>query len=339
MPISSTTAAPSPGEPFNPHRRFHVACIPDPLLRSGLVSGGAKLAYGQLARYAGKDGRCFPKQSTLAAALAVSERQVRRYLRELEAAQLLRTTQRGLNEPNSYEFLWHAMFDDAASVIAHKPQIPQDRTRMSAQDRTIAAAPDRTLASGPISEEESHLPRESGNRGALPLPRSIEREPVRFAATAAAALTPSRLRHVHRRAVVAWPEADVVLIRRHLADLPCQDGSQLEITDELVGRLLNAAKLYMRTSFELGALLSRLAGRVRNRPSWWPESAGSTGAWLLAAIDREYGPDFVAARKPPGQETAADIDGEESVTAPATGGGDPAFAALIRQIAAQKALR
>jgi hypothetical protein len=41
-----------------------------------------------------------------------------------------------------------------------------------------------------------------------------------------------------------------------------------------------------------------LGRRIRNRPNWWPESAGSAAAWLLATMDREYGPDFIACRKP-----------------------------------------
>jgi hypothetical protein len=86
------------------------------------VSAGAKLCYAALTRYAGQDGRCFPRQKLLAAELGVSERQVRRYLRELEQAGLLRTTRRGLNDPNSYTFLWHSIFEDA------KPLNPQGRT-------------------------------------------------------------------------------------------------------------------------------------------------------------------------------------------------------------------
>jgi hypothetical protein len=152
------------------------------------------------------------------------------------------------------------------------------------------------------------------------------------------------MRHAHCRAVKAWPEVDIADIRKHLAEIPCQDGTHADPTDELVGRLLNASKLYMRTSFELGALLYRLGNRIRSRPSWWPESAGSAPAWLLAAIDREYGPDFIACRKPPAQETAAaaELPGESLGAAGAGGGGggpDPDISALIRQLAAKKVLR
>jgi DNA-binding transcriptional ArsR family regulator len=102
---------PLPGEPFNPYRRFLAVCVPEQLLASRLVSPGAKLAYAQLARHAGSGGRCFPRQAILAEALGVSERQVRRYIRQLERAGLLRTMRRGLNAPNAYEFLWHEIFE------------------------------------------------------------------------------------------------------------------------------------------------------------------------------------------------------------------------------------
>jgi hypothetical protein len=73
-----------PGQPFIPYKRFLVHCLPEPLSRSRIVSAGAKLCYAALTRYAGQDGRCFPRQQLLAAELGVTERQVRRYLRELE---------------------------------------------------------------------------------------------------------------------------------------------------------------------------------------------------------------------------------------------------------------
>ena len=40
-----------------------------------LVSAGAKLAYGRLARYAGQDGNCYPAVVTLGAEIGVGSRQ------------------------------------------------------------------------------------------------------------------------------------------------------------------------------------------------------------------------------------------------------------------------
>ena len=41
------------GEPFNPFRFFNGIFVPEALVRTKLVSAGAKLAYGRLVRYAG----------------------------------------------------------------------------------------------------------------------------------------------------------------------------------------------------------------------------------------------------------------------------------------------
>ena len=54
---------PEVGQPFNPFRLFTGIIIPEALVRSNLVSPGAKMAYGRLTRYAGQDGMCFPAVS------------------------------------------------------------------------------------------------------------------------------------------------------------------------------------------------------------------------------------------------------------------------------------
>jgi len=66
------------GQPFNPFRLFTGIFIPESLVRSNLVSPGAKMAYGRLARYAGQDGRCFPAVETLGQEIGVGERQAQR---------------------------------------------------------------------------------------------------------------------------------------------------------------------------------------------------------------------------------------------------------------------
>jgi hypothetical protein len=68
-----------------PWKKFISALIPNWLLSRCEISQGAKLCYARLAQYAGKEGRCFPKQRTLAAELGVSERMARKYIKELTA--------------------------------------------------------------------------------------------------------------------------------------------------------------------------------------------------------------------------------------------------------------
>jgi hypothetical protein len=103
------------GQPFNPYRLFTGIFIPEALVRSKVVSVGAKMAWGRLARYAGQDGRCFPAVSNLALEIGIGQRQAQKYLAELEKAKLIRRRTRFSDRAqasNSFEFLWHPLFQD-----------------------------------------------------------------------------------------------------------------------------------------------------------------------------------------------------------------------------------
>jgi hypothetical protein len=65
-----------------------VGFIPIPLeiVRDPNLSPSAKLVYGRLKLYAGKDGRCFVKHKTLGAEVCLENRQLRTVLAELRAA-------------------------------------------------------------------------------------------------------------------------------------------------------------------------------------------------------------------------------------------------------------
>jgi Helix-turn-helix domain len=77
-----------------------------------MVTDGQKRLYERLVRFAGTDGRCFPSQSTLANALGKSERQIRKDLVKLEQFRLIRHLWRDGRRNNTYEFLWHRIFDE-----------------------------------------------------------------------------------------------------------------------------------------------------------------------------------------------------------------------------------
>src|ERR1700677_4124 len=97
------------GEPFNPHRLFIGVFIPVSLASSQTLSPTAKLAWGHLARRAGKDGRCFPSHRDIAVHLGVSKTHVKRIVAELESVALIRRIARheesGRQQSNVYEFL------------------------------------------------------------------------------------------------------------------------------------------------------------------------------------------------------------------------------------------
>jgi hypothetical protein len=106
------------GQPFNPFRVFTGIFIPEALVRTNLVSAGAKIAYGRLARYAGQDGKCFPAVGTLAQEIGVGERQAQKYVAELETAKLIRRRTQFTGRAqtsNAIDFLWHPLFQDGVN--------------------------------------------------------------------------------------------------------------------------------------------------------------------------------------------------------------------------------
>jgi helix-turn-helix protein len=102
------------------------------------ITDGPKRLYERLVRFAGRDGKCFPGQEKLAAELGKSVRQVRRDLAELEAFGLIRHAWRDGRRSNTYEFLWHGIFES-------------ERTCMSAQSGDEHSV-ERTSLSGQNSE-------------------------------------------------------------------------------------------------------------------------------------------------------------------------------------------
>lgn len=63
--------------------------IPLAISRNRNISPSAKLAYGRLVLYAGKDGSCHPSHDTIGAEVGIRDRQVRNVLAELKACGLI----------------------------------------------------------------------------------------------------------------------------------------------------------------------------------------------------------------------------------------------------------
>ncbi len=144
---------------INPYNLFVGSFIPNWLLRRSEISPGAKLCYARLAQFAGKDGDCFPSQGTLASKIGAGERQIRRYITELEEQGLIDSVQIGLNQPNQYRFLWHPWMEQEKAVIKEpsgksgKGKDRADRTHMTTPDRTDPSRQERS----PTSAKENHL--------------------------------------------------------------------------------------------------------------------------------------------------------------------------------------
>lgn len=86
----------------DPVTRHGFTQVPNFILTKRELSVGAKLAYAMLLKYAWGDDACFPGQLKLAADMGATDRSVRTYLKELEAAELLEIKQRGLGKTNLY---------------------------------------------------------------------------------------------------------------------------------------------------------------------------------------------------------------------------------------------
>lgn len=109
--------------------------IPNAILRDSSISAGARLTYGLLSSFAWQSDECFVGQRKLGELAGVGDRQIRKYLTELEGAGLLEVTQQGLHKPNIY------------TLFGADP------------DRTCSSGPDRTSS----SDEEDAKEEDSAN--------------------------------------------------------------------------------------------------------------------------------------------------------------------------------
>lgn len=110
MSASTPSDSLNVGDAFNP---WHNRCgfFPqDEVNRMPQLSTGAKLVYWVLVRFGGRDGKCFPSRKRIAADVALSVRQVDRYLSELRDAGLLRHERGRTGRSNRYEFVYHEAF-------------------------------------------------------------------------------------------------------------------------------------------------------------------------------------------------------------------------------------
>ncbi len=96
---------------IKPYKLWTGAFIPNWLLQRTEIGPGVKACYARLCQYAGKNGICYPKQTTLAAELGVKERQVRNYLTQLVKYRLIEMFRWGKKCSNRYKFLYHEWMD------------------------------------------------------------------------------------------------------------------------------------------------------------------------------------------------------------------------------------
>jgi biotin operon repressor len=87
---------------FDPVAAAGFTQVPNVILKSSELSGGAKLAYAMLLSYAWQNDSCFPGQETLAEDLGAGKRSVVRYIEELERKGFVTVKRQGLGKVNIY---------------------------------------------------------------------------------------------------------------------------------------------------------------------------------------------------------------------------------------------
>lgn len=100
----------------NPLMRDGFAALPYSILRDTALSLGARLTYAFLLMYGWQEGSCFAGQQKMAADMGISDRHLRRFLKELEAAKYIRIERHDRRFNNTY-------------VIADRPLPPKLKRR------------------------------------------------------------------------------------------------------------------------------------------------------------------------------------------------------------------
>jgi hypothetical protein len=100
-------------ETFNPYKIFNGSFIPDCIseIPDKELDSLSKLVLGRLQRYAGKNGLCTPKRATLAREVGTTVSTLDKKLKNLRDYGLIKTIQRGARRSNSYQFLWHEVYE------------------------------------------------------------------------------------------------------------------------------------------------------------------------------------------------------------------------------------
>ena len=87
----------------DPLTRRGFTQIPNVILTSPKLSGGAKLAYAMLLSYAMQKDECWPGQDSLGVDMGVSRQTANQYLKELQQKGFIKIRRRGQGKSNLYE--------------------------------------------------------------------------------------------------------------------------------------------------------------------------------------------------------------------------------------------
>ena len=77
--------------------------VPNFILKNPKLSLGAKVTYSMFLHYAWHNDSCFPGQDRLAADMGITQGRVSQFIKELQQAELIEITRRGLGRTNLYK--------------------------------------------------------------------------------------------------------------------------------------------------------------------------------------------------------------------------------------------
>ncbi len=174
------------GEPFNPHRRFNGVFVPLGLLRCREIGDGAKLLYGRLCLFAGKDSDCFAERTELAKEMGLSVATIGRQLEELVDAKFIRRVRRGRGQTALCQFLWHPALESCERASSDNAKVSRQKASESAELRhqkqlqtAQECAPDSAIVSHAIKEEK--IPLKDSLTSVSVRESPLRREPLAFA--------------------------------------------------------------------------------------------------------------------------------------------------------------
>jgi len=117
------------GRTVQPLRLVQRDLRPEAICKYRGLPLGAKMVYGRLCRYAGRDGAVYPSMSALAAELDIGKTQARTYVQELERKHFIAVDREnrhffpnGSGGSNKYVFLWHVAFDGEEGKSRKTPE-------------------------------------------------------------------------------------------------------------------------------------------------------------------------------------------------------------------------
>jgi DNA-binding transcriptional ArsR family regulator len=161
LPTIKPTNGSLPASPGKSDAPASFTKLPNAVWMNSALLAGDRLLYAALAHHQGSNAEAWPSQKLLAAELDVSVSTVRRGLRRLEAAELVKTRQVGLRRTNRYTVLnpGSVTTDDAQPGCAAKPVNMPDRSRVTVPKgrRTSKPLPPTPLLTKSRSRQSSSL--------------------------------------------------------------------------------------------------------------------------------------------------------------------------------------